>query len=38
MVDLIVNLMIEHDIMAYFIQETYLVGNKETLVRGHMIF
>ena len=37
LVDPIVDLMIKHNIMVYFIQETCTLGSVITLVRGHMV-
>ena len=38
LVDPIVDLMITEGIMAYCIQEKWVVGTGSMLVRGHMVF
>ena len=38
LVDPIVDLMINKGIIAYYIQETWVVGTGSKLVRGHMVF
>ena len=38
MVDPIVDLMVAKCILAYCVQETWIVGNVNTVVRDHMVF
>ena len=38
MVDLIVDLMVAKGTLAYCVQETWIVGNVNTVVRDHMVF
>ena len=37
LVDPLVYLMINNNIMVYFIQETWTIGSGSTLVQGHMV-
>ena len=38
MVEPIVDLMVAKGILAYCVQETWIVGNVNTVVRDHMVF
>ena len=38
LVDPIIDLMVDKNILAYCVQETWIVGNANTVVRNHMIF
>ena len=38
MVDPIIDLMVDKNILSYCVQDTWIVGNANTLVRNHMIF
>ena len=38
LVDPIIDLMVHKNILAYCVQETWIVGNANTVVRNHMIF
>ena len=38
LVDPIIDLMVDKNILAYCVQETWIVGNLNTVVRNHMIF
>ena len=38
LVDPIIDLMVDKKILAYCVQETWIVGNANTVVRNHMIF
>ena len=38
LVDPIINHMVDKNILAYFVQEMWIVGNDNTVVSNHMIF